>query len=142
MVPPPTPTPPTVAAPPRPPSVPCTSQCWACDASLTLSNVGSPRRPAIRAALMMLFCEKQDRRSSSVAEAIYKARTKIWPDNTGTTIPHAHRLVLQLVASGILSYEVHLAEEGSKGQGSVHLKFAVCDNKFLFEQEERWELFT
>jgi hypothetical protein len=75
--------------------------------------------------------------SQAVVVAIHVDRAKIWPRQKTTTKQHANRLVLQLVASGILDFAVQRPKEGHREvPGSIHLNWAVNEARGDFAHTE------
>ena len=121
-------------------AAPCGDMCWNCNPGLTLDRGGRAEKEVVLRVLRVHFV-KGSSPSQAVVVAIHVDRAKIWPRQKTTTKQHANRLVLQLVASGILDFAVQRPKEGHREvPGSIHLNWAVNEagGDFAHTEDALW----
>ena len=117
----------------------CGSMCWHCSPGLTLLQGTNGKNTEVMRALKLHFRIAGYSCSSLVVCAIHAGRADIWPSQR-TTKQHANRLVLQLAASGILSYNAKPPAEADAGRDSdsAELNWAAIDRDMAHNDAIRW----
>jgi hypothetical protein len=109
---------------------PCAAKCWFCEPSLGLGRHVKVVRGEIERILRSTFV-KGSATSDTVTSLLHIGRVSIWGDAKATKM-HAGRLLLQLIAAGILQYAVN------KPNGSVLLNWGVGDLDLAYTESARW----
>ncbi len=104
---------------------PFATKCWYCEPSLGLGRHVKVVRGEIERILRATFV-KGSVTSDTVVNLLHIGRVAVWGD------ADAGRLVLQLVASGILQYSAN------KLRGSVLLNWGVGDVDLAYTDSARW----
>jgi len=120
----------------------CKDKCWFCNPALTHGGGSEGKvkanKVAAGEALTRCFSVNGSTPSADVLGALYSARAKIWPEVKKATKQYASRLLLQLIASEILSFTARLPHKKEKGVGSVLMNW----NFIHWKSDERWQVFS